>query len=59
MRKAIIVWGGWPGHEPEQCASIIGDLLRQDGFDTEITDDLAILGSPRLTRADLLVPVIT
>ena len=20
MRKALIVWGGWNGHEPEQCA---------------------------------------
>jgi type 1 glutamine amidotransferase len=59
MRKAIVVWGGWPGHEPEQCAAIVGELLRQDGFDTEITDDLAILGSSRLASADLLVPVIT
>jgi type 1 glutamine amidotransferase len=59
MRKAIIVWGGWLGHEPEQCATIIGEFLRQDGFETEITDDLAIISSPRLAAADLLVPVIT
>lgn len=22
MRKALIVWGGWDGHEPEQVADI-------------------------------------
>jgi len=59
MRKAIIVWGGWQGHEPEQCAGIVGDLLREDGFAVEVTGDLGIFGSPLLAQADLLVPVIT
>lgn len=59
MKKAIIVWGGWQGHEPEQCAHIVGDLLREDGFAVEITGDLGIFGSPLLAQADLLVPVIT
>jgi type 1 glutamine amidotransferase len=59
MRKAIIVWGGWQGHEPEQCANIVGELLREDGFEVEITADLGIFGSPTLSKADLLVPVIT
>jgi type 1 glutamine amidotransferase len=59
MRKAIIVWGGWPGHEPEQCAGIVSELLAEDGFHTEVTDDLGIFGSPTLAAADLVVPVIT
>lgn len=59
MRKAIIVWGGWPGHEPEQCAGIVSELLAEDGFRTEVTNDLGIFGSPTLATADLLVPVIT
>ncbi|WP_283192638.1 ThuA domain-containing protein [Rhizobium sp. AN80A] len=59
MRKAIIVWGGWKGHEPEQCARIVASLLGEDGFQTEVTNDLGIFGSPRLAHADLLVPVIT
>ncbi len=59
MRKAIIVWGGWKGHEPEQCAGIVAGLLAADGFQTEVTNDLGIFGSPRLAQADLLVPVIT
>jgi len=59
MRKAIIVWGGWSGHEPEECAQIVGELLQEDGFAVEVTGDLGIFGSSVIAKADLLVPVIT
>lgn len=59
MRKAIIVWGGWQGHEPEACAAIVGEMLRQDGFAVEITGDLGIFASQAVAQADLLVPIIT
>jgi type 1 glutamine amidotransferase len=59
MRKAIVVWGGWKGHEPEECASVVGDMLRRDGFSTEVTGDLGIFSSPDISKADLLVPIIT
>ncbi len=59
MRKAIIVWGGLKTHEPQECAGITGELLREDGFSVEITGDLGIFGSPNIAAADLLVPVIT
>jgi type 1 glutamine amidotransferase len=59
MHKAIVVWGGWEGHEPEQGAHILGRMLREDGFEVEITDDLGVLGSPALRNASLLVPIIT
>ncbi|MDM9624841.1 ThuA domain-containing protein [Rhizobium sp. S152] len=59
MRKAIIVWGGWKGHEPEQCAAIVADLLREDGFAVEVTGDLDIFGSSAIAASDLLVPIIT
>jgi type 1 glutamine amidotransferase len=26
MREALIVWGGWNGHEPQQGAEIIRDF---------------------------------
>ena len=59
MRKALIVWGGWQGHEPKQCADIVADLLREDDFTVEVTGDLGVFGSPTLAKADLLVPIIT
>ena len=27
MREALIVWGGWSGHEPEAGAHIVGKML--------------------------------
>jgi uncharacterized protein len=59
MRKAIVVWGGWKGHEPREGAEIVGGMLREQNFDVEITDDLGILGSSNLREASLLVPIIT
>ena len=32
MRKALIVWGGWPGHDPDLCASMIRGWLKAEGF---------------------------
>ncbi|MEO5808023.1 ThuA domain-containing protein [Devosia sp.] len=59
MRKAIIVWGGCAGHEPEQCAQIIGDRLAREGFAVEVTNDFDIFAAPALADAALLVPIIT
>jgi len=27
MKQALIVWGGWAGHEPEACASVVTGML--------------------------------
>jgi type 1 glutamine amidotransferase len=27
QKTALIVWGGWEGHQPEQCAEIIEQFL--------------------------------
>ena len=59
MRKAIIVWGGWAGHEPEQGAAIVGDMLAREGFAVETTEDLGIFGSTTLHDAAILVPIVT
>lgn len=59
MREALIVWGGWPGHEPEACAAIIAGMLRDDGLTTHVTDDFAAFGDPSVHRMSLVVPVIT
>ena len=58
MKKAIIVRGGWQGHEPEPCAGIVAELLRGDGFAVDVTGDLGIFASPQLAKADLLVPIL-
>ncbi|MGV3549581.1 ThuA domain-containing protein [Rhizobium sp.] len=59
MPKALIVWGGWSGHEPEQCAHIVKSMLVEDGFDVRIEDTTAAFSDEALTDIDLVVPMIT
>ncbi|MGF7050553.1 type 1 glutamine amidotransferase [Paenibacillus sp. DS2015] len=60
MRKALIVWGGWDGHEPEQVANIFRDVLEQQQFEVEVSDTLeAFSNREKLLELDLIVPVWT
>lgn len=59
MKKALIVWGGWEGHEPEACAGVIAGLLRDENFDVQVTNDFAAFGDPAVHRMSVVVPVIT
>jgi len=60
MRKAIITWGGWDGHEPEGCARRAADLLRAEAFDVYLTDSLEVFeDAGQMAGADLVVPVWT
>ena len=58
-RKALIVWGGYAGHEPERGANVVADLLRADGFEAEVTGDFGAFGRTDLMEMSLVVPVIT
>jgi uncharacterized protein len=59
LRKALIVWGGWPGHEPEAGARLVADMLGEDGFAVTMTDDYMALGATDIESYSLVVPVIT
>jgi type 1 glutamine amidotransferase len=59
MRDALIVWGGWNGHEPEQCASIIAGILREEGFQVHLENSTRAFASPRLHTMSLIVPIFT
>ena len=41
-KKSLIVWGGWSGHEPEQCASIFAPLLRAAGYQVDVETSLDV-----------------
>lgn len=57
MKKALIVWGGWEGHEPRQVAEIMAGALRENGFAVELADTLdAFLDEDKLKQLDLIVP---
>ena len=57
MKKALIVWGGWDGHEPEDVAKILTGALCDEGFDVELSDSLeAFEDEEKLKGLDLIVP---
>lgn len=59
-KKALIVWGGWDGHQPREVAAIFDSLLRNAGFQTEVSDTLDAFSDPaKLLSLDLIVPIWT
>jgi type 1 glutamine amidotransferase len=59
-KNALMVWGGWDGHEPEQCIKIFAPFLREHGYEVEISDTLdAYLDPSKMLGLDLVVPVWT
>ncbi len=60
MKKALMVWGGWEGHEPKACIDIFAPLLEAADFAVEISDTLDVyLDQAKLQALDLIVPVWT
>jgi len=60
MRKALMVWGGWEGHEPKQCVDILAPYLREQGFEVRISDNLDVyLEESYMRSLSLVVPVWT
>ncbi len=59
MKKALIVWGGWHGHEPEQGAQIVRDILQNNGFEVRVETQTAAFADPALAQLDLIVPIYT
>ncbi|HLL89638.1 MAG TPA: ThuA domain-containing protein [Tepidisphaeraceae bacterium] len=59
-RKALIVQGGWDGHQPKQVAQVFERVLKQDGFEVEVSDTLdAFKDEAKLMGLSLIVPVWT
>ncbi len=60
MKKALFVWGGWEGHEPEKSVGIFAPLLEEQGYEVEIADNLdAYLDETNMRSQDLIVQVWT
>jgi hypothetical protein len=58
-RDALIVWGGWSGHEPEQCAGIVAGMLEEDGFNVRLENSTKAFADPALSDLSLMVPIYT
>ncbi len=59
-KSALIVWGGWEGHEPEQGAALFAPFLQEQGFEVEVSHTLdAYLDESKLAALNLIVPIWT
>jgi type 1 glutamine amidotransferase len=59
LQTALIVWGGWEGHQPKECADIVASLLMNSRFNVDVADSTSAFLDPKLARFDLIVPIVT
>jgi uncharacterized protein len=59
-KTALIVWGGWDGHQPKEVATIFHRVLKEEQFDVEVSDSLNNFDDvEKLSKLSLIVPVWT
>jgi type 1 glutamine amidotransferase len=57
LKKALIIHGGWEGHQPRETAELVAADLRHAGFEVDLADNLQVLlDADKLREVDLLVP---
>jgi type 1 glutamine amidotransferase len=59
MRTALIVYGGWEGHEPAECAAIYRRWLHEDGFTVRMETETKAFADPSIHDLSLIVPIFT
>jgi uncharacterized protein len=57
VTDALIVWGGWDGHQPQVFASLCAEMLRDEGMTVEVADSLESLRD--LGQRRLVIPIWT
>jgi type 1 glutamine amidotransferase len=56
MKKAIVVYGGWEGHQPKEVAAILENQLKEEQFEVVMSDTLDIFRDEELMKSvDLVV----
>jgi len=60
VKRALMLHGGWQGHEPRQCVELVAPILRDEGYEVEISDTLdSYLNTELKQSLHLVVPVWT
>ena len=57
-KKALIVYGGWEGHDPCGVANVFAEILEKENFAVTKSDSLDAFLTD-LTKYDLIVPIWT
>lgn len=59
-KKVLYVYGGWEGHEPEQCRDIFVPWLKSEGAEVFLCDDLSCYDdSVLIAEVDLIIQHVT
>jgi len=59
-KKMLIVWGGWPGHQPKETVDVFAPWLAEQGFDVEISNSLdSYLDAEKMKSLSLVVQAVT
>jgi type 1 glutamine amidotransferase len=59
MKSALIVYGGWSGHDPEECAAIYRRWLHEDGFSVRTATETSAFADPSIHDLSLIIPIFT
>lgn len=59
MRSALIVYGGWEGHDPEECATIYRRWLHEDGYAVRTATETSAFADPSIRDLSLIIPIFT
>ena len=59
MRSALIVYGGWEGHDPEECATIYRRWLHEDGLSVRTATETSVFADPSIRDLSLIIPIYT
>lgn len=56
MKSALMVWGGWDGHQPRQTTELFSSILSDAGLHVDVADSLDVLADEdALVARDLIV----
>jgi type 1 glutamine amidotransferase len=59
-KRALFVYGGWQGHEPEATAKRFAGILEGHGYEVDLEETLDVFtDADRMATYDLIVPVYT
>ena len=59
-KKVLLTWGGWTGHEPEQCRDIFVPWMRKEGALVTVSDTLdTYVDKDFMDSLDLIIQIWT
>ena len=59
MKSALVVWGGWEGHEPKQCVDVFIPRMEEQGYSVTVSNTLDAYLDPSIRDLSVIVPCWT